>query len=93
MEKPPPAEQLNAVEYILESAQLVMEEAKQLSLEVADGVNNPATEDDHTAMRSFFDKMELEILAKVIRFKSLYPEMQRHAADQLWALQAEPLIK
>ena len=61
--KPPPAAQLEAVEGKLESARLVMQEAKKLSSEVAWAINNFDVEESH------FDKMEFEILAKVKGFR------------------------
>ena len=67
--KPPPAAQLEAVEGKLESARLVMQEAKKLSSEVAWAVNDFDIEDDHAAVKSFFNKVEPEKLAKVNMFR------------------------
>ena len=83
LEEPPSAEWSVAGEYRLVSARFVMEKAEQLSLEIATVKPDIAKEltDAHAAEGSSYDKMELEILTKVNKFKSLYPELQSPAAD------------
>ena len=65
------------------SARTVMEKAKQLSLEISTVNPDIAKEltDANAANKSSYNKMELEILTKVNRFKALYPELQSPAAD------------
>ena len=68
LEEPPPADQLEAVEGKLESARLVMREAKELSDQMAWETNDYDGVDDHAAMESYFDKVEQEILDKVDKY-------------------------
>ena len=53
-----------------------MEKAEQLSLEIATVKPDIAKEltDANTAEKSAYNKMELEILTKVNKYKGLYPE-------------------
>ena len=67
----------------LVSVGVVMEKAKQLSLEIVKVKLDIARElmDADTAERSSYKRMELEILTEVNKFKALYPELQSPAAD------------
>ena len=80
---------------MLISAQAFMQEANKLSLEVA-GLKPDSTNDmtdTDAAERSSYNRMEHEILIKVNRFKSLYPQLSTTTDHALGANRATGVNK